>query len=136
MLFIAYILFLTYWALEGYSTAVCDFHIKNKDYLKKIKYVSFSMRTLFIIFTFGLVYFYTENLYYSIGLTITFLLGVPHFYKGFKYRTLSKFDPNTYRMGWFDSDRKTKQNKMFDAKMRVFLLAASGLLVVLLEALR
>lgn len=136
MMIIAYILFLTYWALEGYSTAVCNYHIKSKKYQKKIKYVSYSMRSLFVLFTFGLIYFYSDNINYSIALTFSFLLGAPNFYKGFKYKTLSKFDRNKYKMGWFDSNQKTKNDKLFDANMRVFLLAVSGMLVIIMAVIK
>lgn len=136
MIFIAYILFLTYWALEGYSTAICQYYVEDRKYLRRIRLVSYAMRSLFVLFTFGLVYFYSRNFFFSISMTLSFLLGAPNFYKGFKFSTLSKLKPNRYKLGWYDSNYSRKQDKLFDAKLRVFLLAVSSILVIVMTLVK
>jgi len=130
MVFIAYILFLTYWALEGYSAAICEHFMKDTRYIRKIKHVSYIMRSLFVLFAFALLYFYTKDLLISISLIVTFLLGVPNFYYGVKYTRLTKMNRAGYYLGWFDSMFEDHKIKIRNSRARVFMLALSCALII------
>lgn len=130
MIFIGYLIFIIYWSLEGYNSALIDYYTrKNKNY-KKIKLVRYSLRSIFSFMFFNIIYCYSDNIIFSLSLISSFFLVVPNFYYGFKYLTFNKFYPNKFKCKWWSSIKRKYNGQICIGFFRLLLMITSALLVL------